>query len=80
MYNRAGYLAQSEIQYYLPDHCVLDGSGNLLLIAEKNSYTGPKYASDGRRDHHPAVAIRGVPVQHAHLRPVAGNTMTFEAR
>jgi hypothetical protein len=44
--NRCGYLAQSEVEAYKADHCVLDGSGNLKLTAEHTSYTVPRYPSD----------------------------------
>ena len=44
--NRCGYLAQSEVEAYMADHCVLDGSGNLKLTAEHVPTTVPRYPSD----------------------------------
>ena len=47
VYNRCGFLAQNEIEWYLPSQCVLDGSGNLALTGVHSSHTGPSYPSDG---------------------------------
>jgi len=80
VYNRCGYLAQNEIQYYLPDHCVLDGSGNLQLIGEHTSYTGPKYASAGGGSVTQAWRSGACQSNAKTWTPAAGNTMTFEAR
>src|SRR5512140_3256480 len=49
VYNRCGFLAQDEVQWYKPDHCVLDGAGNLKLTATAGSTTGTTYPSDGNR-------------------------------
>ena len=46
VYDRCGYLAQNEVQWYKPDHCVLDGSGNLKITAEQLSTSGPRYPTD----------------------------------
>ena len=77
VYDRCGYLAQSEIEYYLPDHCVLDGSGNLLLIAEKTSYTGPSYLGGNVTQPWRSGACQSNTKTWA---PSSGNTMTFESR
>ena len=81
MYNRCGYLAQTEIEYYLPDQCVLDGAGNLLLIAETHLLHRPVVRGRGRRERHPAVAQSGACQSNTQTyAPAAGNTMTFETR
>ena len=46
VYDRCGYLAQSEVQYYKPQYCVLDGSGNLKISAEHVTTSGPRYPTD----------------------------------
>ena len=83
VYDRCGYLNQSEIQYYKPDHCVLDGSGNLQLTAEHVTGSGPRYPSDPVVSGHDQPAVderaRASPTRSCSRRG-AGNTMTFEAR
>lgn len=80
VYQRCGYLAQNEIEYYLQDHCVLDGSGSLKLTAEKLSYTGPKYASAGGGSITQPWRSGACQSNTMTFKPASGNTMTFEAR
>jgi Fibronectin type III domain/Glycosyl hydrolases family 16 len=80
VYNRCGYLAQSEVEWYLPDHCVLDGTGGLALIAEKLSYTGTTYPSDGNRSVTQPWRSGACQSNVKTWAPAAGNTMTFESR
>jgi Fibronectin type III domain len=80
IYTRCGYLAQSEVQYYLPDYCVLDGAGNLKITAEHTSYTGPKYASAGGGSITQPWRAGACQSNTRLYYPSAGNTMTFEAK
>jgi hypothetical protein len=80
VYQRCGYLAQNEIEYYLTDHCTLDGSGNLQLKAEKLSFTGPKYPSAGGGSITQPWRSGACQSNTKTWTPAAGNTMTFEAR
>ena len=82
IYDRCGYLAQNEVQFYKPTHCVLDGAGNLKLIAEHVDTSGPRYPSDPS---YPGTIIQpwrsGACQTNTRLfTPTAGWTMTFEAR
>lgn len=81
IYSRAGFIAQSETEWYLPSQCVLDGSGNLSLTAIYSPVTGASYASNGG----------GTVTQHwtsgacqNNVRNFApssdGNTLTIETR
>jgi hypothetical protein len=79
IYTRCGYLAQSEVQYYLPDHCVLDGAGNLKITAEHVSYTGPGYPSAGGGSVTQPWRSGACQSNTRLYFPSAGNTMTFEA-
>lgn len=82
VYDRCGYLAQNEVQWYKPSHCVLDGAGSLKVTAEQISTSGPRYPSDPS---YPGTinqpwrsgACQGNSMLFA---PAAGNTMTFEAK
>ena len=78
VYTRCGYLAQSEVQYYLPDNCTLDGSGNLQLTAEHSSYTGAKYASAGGGSVTQPWRSGACQSNTRTYTPTSGNTMTFE--
>jgi Fibronectin type III domain len=80
VYTRCGYLAQSEVQYYLPDHCVLDGASNLLLIAEKTAYSGPGYPSGGGGTVNQPWRSGACQSNTKTWTPAAGNTMTFESK
>lgn len=80
VYTRCGYLAQNEIQYYLPTHCVLDGSGNLKLTGEHTEYTGPGYPSGGGGNVTQPWRSGGCQSNAKTWAPQAGNTMTFEGR
>lgn len=82
IYDRCGYLAQSEVAYYKPDHCVLDGSGNLKFTAEHVTGSGPRYPSDAS---YPGTINQpwtsGACQSNTRtFTPTSGNTMTFEAR
>ena len=80
VYTRCGYLKQNEVEYYLPDHCILDGSSNLLLIGEYSSYTGPGYPSAGGGSQTQPWRSGGCQGNVKAYAPAAGNTMTFETR
>lgn len=78
--NRCGYIAQSEVEWYLPSQCVLDGSGNLLLIATHTSHTGTSYPSDGNTSRTQTWLSGACQSNTRTFAPTSGNTMTFEAR
>lgn len=81
VYNRCGFLGQSEIQWYLPSQCVLDGSGNLALTGVHTSHTGTSYPSDGSRTVTQSWISGACQSNTRSFAPSAdGNTMTFEAR
>ena len=80
VYTRCGFLGQSEVQYYLPDHCVLGGDGTLWLIAEKSSYTGPSYPSAGGGNQTQPWRSGACQSNTRTFTPTPGNTMTFESR
>jgi hypothetical protein len=81
VYSRCGFIAQSEVEWYLPSQVTLDGSGNMLLTASTPGHTGPSYPSDGntvRAQPWLSGACQGNTRSYA---PSAdGNTMTFETR
>jgi hypothetical protein len=80
VYTRCGYLAQSEVAYYLPSQCVLDGSSNLLLIAQHTSHTGPGYPSAGGGSVTQPWISGACQSNTRTYTPTSGNTMTFEVR
>ena len=80
VYNRCGYLAQSEVQYYLPSQCVLDGSGNLQLTAQHTSHTGPSYPSAGGGNVTQPWISGACQSNTRTYAPTGSNTMTFEVR
>jgi hypothetical protein len=80
VYTRCGFLAQSEIQYYLPAQVGLDGSGNLRITAQKLDYTGTTYPSDGNRTVTQPWRSGALQSNTRTFVPAAGNTMTFESR
>lgn len=80
IYDRCGYLSQSEVQWYKPDHCVLDGSGNLKLTAEHVSQTGTTYPTDGNRSITQPWTSGACQSNAKTWAPTSGNTMTFEVR
>jgi hypothetical protein len=80
VYTRCGYLAQNEVGYYLPSQCILDGSSNLLLVAQHTSHTGPSYASAGGGTVTQPWISGACQSNTRAYAPAAGNTMTFEAR
>jgi hypothetical protein len=77
--NRCGYIAQSEVQWYLPSQCVLDGSGNLALTAQHTSHSGPSYPSDGNTTRN-QTWISGACQSNARTFTPSGATMTFEVK
>ena len=79
VYTRCGYLAQSEVQYYLPSQVRIDGSGHLTLTAHKQSFTGAGYASAGGGSVTQPWRSGAVQSNTKTWVPTAGNTMTFEA-
>lgn len=80
IYTRCGYLAQSEVAYYLPSQCVLDGSGNLALTAVHTSHTGPSYPSAGGGSVTQPWISGACQSNTKTWAPSSGNTMTFEVR
>lgn len=80
IYSRCAYIAQSEIAWYLPSQCVLDGSGNLKLTAQHTSHSGPSYPSDGNTTRNQTWISGACQSNVKTWKPSAGNTMTFEAR
>ena len=78
--NRCGFIAQSEIQWYLPSQTQLDGSGNLALTAVHTSHTGTSYPSDGNTTRTQTWLSGAVQSNTRTFQPSAGNTMTFEVR
>lgn len=80
VYTRCGFLAQNEVQYYLPSQVQLDGAGNLLLIADHAGYTGPTYPSDGNRTVTQPWRSGAVQSNTRTYTPASGNTMTFESK
>lgn len=80
IYNRCGFISQSEIEWYLPSQCILDGASNLQLIAQHTSHSGQSYPSDGNTVR-TQPWISGACQSNARTyNPAAGNTMTFEVR
>lgn len=80
IYNRCGYIAQSEIEWYLPSQVSLDGSSNLLLTAQKTPHSGPSYPSDGNTVRNQSWISGACQSNTRAFAPASGNTMTFEAR
>ena len=80
IYSRCGYIAQSEVEWYLPGQCVLDGSSNLKLTAVHTSHTGTSYPSDGNTTRTQTWLSGACQSNTKTWAPTAGNTMTFEAR
>jgi Fibronectin type III domain len=82
VYDRCGYLAQNEVQWYKPSHCVLTGDGRLQVRGQQLSTSGPRYPSDPS---YPGTINQpwrsGACQSNTRLyAPASGNTMTFEAR
>jgi hypothetical protein len=82
VYDRCGYLAQNEVQWYKPSNCVLDGSSNLVLTAENVTTSGPRYPSDPSFPGTINQPWRSGACQgNSRLfAPTSGNTMTFESK
>ena len=82
VYDRCGYLAQSEVQWYKPSHCVQDGSGRLQITAEYVDTSGPRYPSDPAYPGTITQPWRSGACQGNSMlfTPTAGNTMVFESR
>lgn len=79
VYDRCGYLAQSEVQWYKPDHCVLDGAGSLKLTAEHVPQTGTRYPSAGGGSiTQPWTS--GACQSNTRTYTPSGSTMTFEVK
>lgn len=80
-YSRAGFIAQSETEWYLPSQCVTDGSGNLALTAIYSPVTGASYPSNGGgsvTQHWTSGACQN---NVRNFAPSAdGNTLTIETR
>ena len=71
VYNRCGFLGQNELEYYLPDHCTLDGAGNLKLL-RRNFLHRADVSQRREPGRHPAVAQRRVPVERQDVDTVCG--------
>ena len=81
VYSRCGFIAQSEVEWYLPSQCVLDGSGNLALTAVHTSHTGPSYPSDGNTVRtQPWISGACQSNVKTWAPSPSTNTMTFEVR
>jgi hypothetical protein len=81
VYNRCGYIAQSEVEWYLPSQVTLDGSGNMLLTASTPGHTGPSYPSDGNTTRaQPWLSGACQSNTRSYAPSADGNTMTFETR
>jgi hypothetical protein len=78
VYNRCGYIAQSEVEWYLPSQCILDGSSNLQLIGVNTPHSGPSYPSDGNTIRNQTWISGACQSNTRTYTPAAGNTMTFE--
>jgi Fibronectin type III domain len=79
VYDRCGYLAQSEVEYYLPAQCHLGGDSYLHLDALHQSYTGPGYPSAGGGNVTQPWRSGACQSNTRTYTPASGNTMTFEA-
>jgi hypothetical protein len=82
VYDRCGYLAQDEVQWYKPSNCVLDGSGSLRLTAEHVDTSGPRYPSDPAYPGTITQPWRSGACQSntRTFAPPAGSALTFEVR
>jgi hypothetical protein len=80
VYNRCGYIAQNEIEWYLPGQVALDGSSSLLLTATKTAHSGPSYPSDGNTVRNQSWLSGACQSNTRTFAPASGNTMTFEAK
>jgi hypothetical protein len=78
VYDRCGYIAQSEVEWYKPSNCILDGASNLQLIASQPGHTGPSYPSDGNTVRAQTWLSGACQSNTRTYTPVSGNTMTFE--
>jgi hypothetical protein len=79
VYNRCGYIAQSEVEWYLPSQVALDGSSNLVLTAVHSPHSGPSYPSDGNTTRNQTWLSGSVQSNTRTYAPV-NPTMTFEVR
>ena len=79
VYSRCGFIAQSEVEWYLPSQCVLDGSSNLQLTAQHTSHSGVSYPSDGNTVRNQAW-ISGACQSNVRTYHPLLTTMTFEVR
>jgi hypothetical protein len=80
VYNRCGYIAQSEVEWYLPGQVTLDGASNLLLTATKTAHSGPSYPSDGNTVRNQTWLSGACQSNARTFKPTGSNTMTFEAK
>lgn len=81
VYTRCGYLAQNEVEYYLPSQVALDGSSNLVLTAQHTSHTGPSYPSAGGGSvTQPWISGAVQSNTRTYAPAVSTNTLTLETR
>lgn len=81
VYNRCGYLGQSETEWYKPSHCVLDGSGNLQLIGTFAPVTGGGGPQNGNATVTQNWTSGACQNNTKSFAPGAdGNTLTIETR
>lgn len=80
VYDRCGFIAQNEVQWYKPDHCVLDGAGNLKITASHDPVSGVSYPSDNNTVRNQTWTSGACQSNTKTWYPAAGNTMTYEAR
>lgn len=76
VYNRCGYIAQSEVEWYLPSQVSLDGSSHLVLTATHTSHAGPSYPSDGNTSRTQPWLSGSVQSNTRTYNPSTGNTLT----
>lgn len=78
--NRCGYIAQSEVQWYLPSQVRIDGSSNLQLTANHTGHSGISYPSDGNTNRNQTWISGAVQFNSKTFAPASGNTLTVECR
>lgn len=86
VYDRCGFIAQQETQWYKPSHCVLDGSGNLKLTVTPDAVGGYSYPSDGNAQYpngqwRDQTCTSGACQSNTKTwYPAVGHSMTYETR
>lgn len=79
IYDRCGYLAQSEVEWYKASHVFLDGSSHLVLKGTNDAVTGPSYPSNNNASVTQPWTSGSIQSNTMTFYPgTAGNTITFE--